>query len=137
MPPGPFVLVGGAEFLPGNEPHDRAFLAGAAGRPTYVVATAAVRQGPDRAVATARGWFRTLGAEVEELRLRGRRDGRDPAIVAAARDAGGVYLCGGDPGLVVEVLRGTPAWAAVVDAWSRGAALGGSSAGAMGSASGA
>jgi cyanophycinase len=128
---GPLILTGGAEFMPGNEPQDRAFLAAAAGRPTYVVATAAVRQDPDRAVATARRWFRSLGADVEELRLRGRRDGSDPAIAAAAREAGGVYLCGGDPGLVVELLRDTPAWDAVVDAWRNGAALGGSSAGAM------
>jgi cyanophycinase len=128
---GPLVLTGGAEFMPGNEPQDRSFLAAAAGRPIYIVATAAVRQDPDRAVAPARRWFGTLGAEVEELRLRGRRDGGDPAIVAAAREAGGVYLCGGDPGLVVELLRGTQAWHAVVDAWRNGAALGGSSAGAM------
>ena len=128
---GPLVLTGGAEFMPGNEPQDRAFLAAAAGRPIYVVATAAVRQDPDRAVATAQRWFRSLGADVEELRLRGRTDGRDPAVVAAATDAGGVYLCGGDPGLVVELLRDTRAWGAVVDAWRNGAALGGSSAGAM------
>jgi cyanophycinase len=128
---GPLVLTGGAEFMPGNEKQDRAFLAAAAGRSIYVVATAAVRQDPDRAVATARRWFRSLGADVEELRLRGRRDGGDPAIAAAATDAGGLYLCGGDPGLVVELLRDTPAWAAIVDAWRNGAALGGSSAGAM------
>jgi cyanophycinase len=130
-PIGPLVLTGGAEFMPGNEPQDRAFLAAAGDRPAYVVATAAVRQDPDRAVAFARRWFRSLGAEVEELRLRGRLDGRDPGIVAAARDAGAVYLCGGDPGLVVELLRDTPAWDAVIDAWRSGAALAGSSAGAM------
>jgi cyanophycinase len=128
---GPLVLTGGAEFTPGNEPQDRAFLAAAGGRPVYVVATAAVRQDPDRAVATALRWFRSLGADVEELRLRGRREGSDPAIAAAASDAGGIYLCGGDPGLVVELLRGTRAWGAVVRAWRNGAALGGSSAGAM------
>jgi len=131
MPPGPLILVGGAEFMPGNEPHDRAFLAAAGGRPVHVVASAAVRQDPDRAVATARRWFASLGAEVEELRIRGRRDGRDPGVIAAARRAGGVYLCGGDPGLVVEVLRDTPAWEAIVEAWTDGAALAGSSAGAM------
>jgi cyanophycinase len=131
MPPGSVILVGGAEFMSGNEPHDRVFLASARGRPTYVVATAAVRQDPDRAVATARRWFASLGAHVEELRLRGRRDSRDPGIVAAARSAGGAYLCGGDPGLVIETLRNTPAWDAIVDAWRNGAALGGSSAGAM------
>ena len=31
--PGPLILVGGAEFGPGNEPHDRLWLDAAAGRP--------------------------------------------------------------------------------------------------------
>ena len=128
---GPLIFTGGAEFMTGNEPQDRVLVDAAAGRPIYVVATAAVRQGPDRAVATARRWFGSLGAEIEELRIRGRREAADPGTVAAARDAGGIYLCGGDPGLVVEILRGTPAWAAMLEAWGRGAALAGSSAGAM------
>jgi cyanophycinase len=128
---GPVVLTGGAEFTAGNDRQDRVFLEAAAVRPVYVVAAAAVRQDPDRAVATARRWFRGLGVEVEELRIRGRRDAADAGTVAAAHEAGGVYLCGGDPGLVVEILRDTPAWEAVIDAWRRGAALAGSSAGAM------
>jgi cyanophycinase len=129
--PGPLILVGGAEFGPGNEPHDRAFASATAHGPAYVIATAAVRQDPDAAVRTARRWFAGLGLEVEELRLRGRREAADPAIVEAARSGAGFYVCGGDPGLTVELLRDTPAWAAVVEAWRGGAALAGSSAGAM------
>lgn len=117
--------------MPGNEPHDRRFVEAAGAGPAYVVATAAVRQDPDRAVHTARRWFAGLGLEVQELRLRGRRDAKDPAIVAAARAGAGFYLCGGDPGLVVRLLAGTPAWDAVVEAWRGGAGLAGSSAGAM------
>jgi cyanophycinase len=129
--PGPLILVGGAEFQPGNEPQDRVFADAAGRRPAYVIATAAVRQDPDGAVRAARRWFATLGLDVEELRIRGRRDAEDAETVAAAADAGAFYLCGGDPGLVVELLRGTQAWVAIVDAWRRGAALAGSSAGAM------
>jgi cyanophycinase len=129
--PGPLILVGGAEFGPGNEPHDDRWVAAVAGRPAYIVASAATRQDPDRAVVTARSWFRRLGIEVEELRLRGRRDAADAAVVYAARDGGGFYLCGGDPGLTIEILRETPAWSAIVEAWRDGAAIAGSSAGAM------
>jgi cyanophycinase len=82
-------------------------------------------------VRTATAWFAALGLGVEELRLRGRRDAADPQIVDAVGEAGGFYLCGGDPGLVVRTLEGTPAWEAIVTAWRRGAALAGSSAGAM------
>jgi cyanophycinase len=129
--PGPLILVGGAEFMPGNEAQDAVWAEAAAGRPAYVVATAAVRQDPDRAVATARRWFASRGVRVSELRIRGRRDAADPTVVAAAGEAGAFYLCGGDPGLVVELLIGTPAWDAIVTAWRNGAALAGSSAGAM------
>jgi cyanophycinase len=129
---GPLILVGGTEFMPGNEPHDRVFADAAAAGPAYVIATAAVRQGPDRAVATARRWFADLGLDVTELRLRGRRDAAEPSAVEAARDGRGFYLCGGDPGLVVKLLAGTPAWDAIGEAWrTAGAALAGSSAGAM------
>ena len=38
---------------------------------------------------------------------------------------------GGDPGIVPDVLGGSPVWQAVVEAWLGGAALAGSSAGAM------
>jgi cyanophycinase len=131
MAPGPLILVGGTEFRPGNEPHDRLFADAVSGGPAYVIATAAVRQDPDRAVATARRWFSGLGLEVTELRLRGRREAAEAAVVAAARAGRGFYLCGGDPGLVVKILRETPAWEAIVDAWRGGAALAGSSAGAM------
>lgn len=128
---GPLFLVGGNEFLPGNEPHDRRFAEAAGRGPAYVVATAAARQDPDRAVRTATSWFAALGLRVEELPLRGRRDAADPRVVDAADTAAGFYLCGGDPGLVVRTLEATPAWEAIVRAWGRGAALAGSSAGAM------
>src|SRR5918992_3260763 len=123
MPAGPLILVGGTEFMPGNEPHDRLFTDAAAAGTAYVIATAAVRQDPDRAVATARRWFAGLGLEVDELRLRGRREASDPSTVVAARAGRGFYLCGGDPGLVVKLLAGTPAGDAILGAGRpRGAA---------------
>jgi len=128
---GPLVLVGGAEFLPGNEPHDTIVAEAGGDAPVLVIATAAVRQDPDAAVRTASRWFGTLGVEAIELPMRGRRQASDPATIAAAAAGRAFYICGGDPGLVVKLLGGTPGWDAVVDAWRRGAALAGSSAGAM------
>lgn len=133
--PGALALVGGDEFKPGNEPQDELLIreAGRSGLrgPAFIVASAAARHDPDRAVATAQAWFAGLGLEVEELPIRTRRQAADPAIVDLARQARFVYLAGGDPGLVVRLLEGTPAWAALLDAWRAGAVLAGSSAGAM------
>lgn len=129
--PGLLALVGGDEFKVGNEEQDRA-LAGAAGAgPAFVVPTAAARQGPDQAVAHATAWFGQLGLRLRELPVLKRADANSKEIAELARGGGFFYLVGGDPGLVVEVLRGSRVWAAMFEAWRAGAALAGSSAGAM------
>ncbi len=135
---GPLALVGGGEFLPGNEPIDTVLVEAATGAgsrgsagPAFIVASAAAREGPEQAVAVARSWFGGLGLEVEELRLRSREDAHDPAIVERAREGRFFYVTGGDPGLVMEILEGSQAWRAIVDAWQAGAAVAGSSAGAL------
>ena len=128
---GVLCLNGGDEFHPGNEPQDELLRDAAAGRPAYLVATAASEH-PEMAVATAQRWFAGLGLEVTELRARTRREANaaDGATIAAG--AGLFYLVGGDPGRVVRILRDTLVWDAIVAAWRGGAALAGSSAGAMG-----
>jgi cyanophycinase len=133
--PGPLALVGGDEFRPGNQAQDELLVRHALSHDgegaAYVIATAARRQDPDRAVATARDWFAGLGLAVAELRLRTRREASNAATVEQARNGRFFYLAGGDPGLVPQVLAETPAWAAILEAWRNGAVLAGSSAGAM------
>jgi cyanophycinase len=60
-----------------------------------------------------------------------RGDAMSKALAAEARGGGFFYLVGGDPGLVAQVLRGSLVWRAIFAAWRHGAALAGSSAGAM------
>ena len=117
--------------MPGNEPHDEIVAAAAGGTAVLIVATAAVRQDPDAAVRTAQRWFKGLGVDARELPMRGRRQASEAETVAEAKAGRAFYLCGGDPGLVVKLLAGTAGWDAVVEAWRHGAALAGSSAGAM------
>jgi cyanophycinase len=123
--------VGGDELHPGNEPQDRVLVAAAAGGAAFVLATAASRQGPEIAVSNARRWFGRLGLHVEELPARRRSDVRSPEVASRARAGRFFYLVGGDPGLVPKTLADTPVWEAIVAAWRDGAALAGSSAGAM------
>jgi cyanophycinase len=129
--PGPLALVGGAELGPGNEPQDRLLVNAANGGPAYVLATAAARHRPELAVANATGWFARFGLAVEELPATGRRQANAPGNAERARAGRFFYLVGGDPGIVPATLRDTAIWTAVVDAWRNGAALAGSSAGAM------
>jgi cyanophycinase len=128
---GPLALVGGDELHPGNEPQDRLLVEAAQGGPAFVVTTAAARQHPERAAENARRWFGELGLAIEELPLTTRSRARSSELAARARAGRFFYLVGGDPGLVPKVLAGTPSWDAIVEAWGEGAALAGSSAGAM------
>jgi cyanophycinase len=128
---GPLALVGGDELKPGNEPHDRILVEAAGDGPAYVIATAAARQRPELAVANAHSWFEGLGLDVEELPLTKRSHATSREVATRARVGRFFYLVGGDPGLVPKVLADSPAWSAIVDAWRDGAALAGSSAGAM------
>lgn len=128
---GLLVLNGGDEFHPGNDEQDR-ILASAAGRgPAYVVPTAAARQGPEQAVAHATEWFAHFGLQLQELAVLKRTDANSKELAGSARAAGFFYLVGGDPGLVAQVLAGSRVWTAMFEAWRDGAALAGSSAGAM------
>jgi len=129
---GLLVLNGGEEFQPGNEPQDELLVEAAGTGPAFVVPTAAGRQHPEAAVANAVRWFARLGLQVHELPVLKRGDAQAEKLALEAAQGSFFYLVGGDPGLVVEVLRGSRVWAAMVSAWAeRGAALAGSSAGAM------
>jgi cyanophycinase len=125
------VLNGGDEFKPGNEEQDRLLVASARQAPAYVVPTAAARQGPADAVDHARTWFGSLGLAVEELPVLKPADAKSKELAELARAGGFFYLVGGDPGLVAQVLRASRVWDAIAAAWLDGAALAGSSAGAM------
>jgi cyanophycinase len=131
MTPGPLALVGGNELNPGNEPVDRVLIEAAAGGPAFVLATAGARKGAVQAVRNARKWFGSLGLDVEELPATKAAHVRDAANVEQAASGRFFYLVGGDPGIVPKLLRGSPLWDAIAAAWRSGAALGGSSAGAM------
>jgi cyanophycinase len=129
--PGPLALVGGDELNPGNESQDEVLVAAASGGPAFVLATAAGRQRPDLAVGNARAWFKGLGLDVEELPAIHRSDVTSQKNAERAGMGCFFYLVGGDPGLVPKTLADTPLWEAIVEAWREGAALAGSSAGAM------
>ncbi|HVC99551.1 MAG TPA: Type 1 glutamine amidotransferase-like domain-containing protein [Candidatus Dormibacteraeota bacterium] len=130
---GLLALVGGDEFKPGNQDQDTLLVAAARGHrgPAFVVPTAAARGGPRQAVDNATRWFAKLGLELEELHVLTRTHANDPAVAEQAASGSFFYLVGGDPGHTASTLRETAVWGAMVAAWRGGAALAGSSAGAM------
>jgi cyanophycinase len=128
---GTLALVGGDEFNPGNEEQDRLLAEAAGPGPAFVVPTAAARQDPQASVRHATAWFRQFGVGLRELPVLKRSDANSQELSVLARTGGFFYLVGGDPGLVAQVLRSSRVWTAIFEAWSEGASLAGSSAGAM------
>lgn len=127
---GPLALIGGAEWTDGCT--FDAELWEASGRADVVVLpTAAAYEHPERAVDTAVGWFGGLGANARGLMVLNRRDAEDPVLVREAREARFLYLSGGSPLHLRSVLKDSPLWEALTAAWSSGAVIAASSAGAM------
>lgn len=134
---GPLALVGSGEYLPSMLAIERALIDGRP--PRYVqIPTAASREGSERLaywVELGRAQAERLGVEAVPLVVTSRDEANDPAFVDQISGAGLIYLSGGDPGHLTDVLRDTAVWRAIVSAWEDGAALAGCSAGAMAMAS--
>ena len=127
---GLLALVGGAEWTDGCD-FDEELLTASGGTEVVVLPTAAAFENPDRAVEHATAWFARIGGKVIGVRVLHRRDALEPANVDAVRAARFVYLSGGSPLHLRSVLKETPLWDALLDAWAAGAVIAGSSAGAM------
>jgi cyanophycinase len=130
---GRIALVGGNEFRENCESMDRVVLA-ATGveRPSVaIIPTAAAGQGPSKAAANGVGYFERLGAEAWPLMVLSSTDADDPKFVSRLDDADLVYLTGGDPEHLLEVLDGSALLDSLKRILGKGAVVAGSSAGAM------
>ncbi len=130
---GPIALVGGDEFRDGCEPMDREILAAAGSScpKVLIVPTAAAEQNPARAAANGTAYFEGLGAEAVALMVLDSEDADDDGLVSRIGWADVIYLTGGDPAHLLDVLRGSRLLDAVEAAVAGGTVLAGSSAGAM------
>jgi cyanophycinase len=127
---GLLALVGGSEWTEGCT-FDATLLSASGGTEVVVLPTAAAYQHPERTLLRAAEWFESLGAQVEGLMVLDRASAEDPGMAAVVRSARFVYLSGGSPLHLRSVLKGSATFAALHDAWSGGAVVAGSAAGAM------
>jgi cyanophycinase len=127
---GPLALVGGGEWSEGCT-FDRGLIDSVAADEVLVLPTASAYEHPERLVATAEDWFRGLGIGTRGLMVLGRPHAEDPANIEAVRSARFIYLAGSSPMHLRSVLKDSSLWDALVEQWRGGAALAGSSAGAM------
>jgi cyanophycinase len=134
--PGPVALIGAGEFLPEMADFDGGLLASTGrSRPRVaILPTASYPDGEeifDRWAAMGVAHFGSLGAEVEPVLVRDRLGADDAAAVQAIGEADLIYLSGGKPGYLLDVLSGSGVGRGIVAAHERGAIIAGCSAGAM------
>jgi cyanophycinase len=128
--PGPLALIGGGEFTDGCD-FDADLLKASGGDEVVLIPAGAAFEHPDRLVAAATSWFDGLGGTVRAVPVLTRRDAMDVDVAEVVGAARFVYLAGESPMHLRSVLKDTPTWDALVQAWQGGAVLAGSAAGAM------
>lgn len=130
---GTIALVGSGEYLASMRTLEARLLAGRP--PKYVqIATAAVPDGEERLdywhqLGAAQA--KALGVECVVATARTREEADDVTRAESIRGAGLIYLSGGHPGFLADILRDSLLWKTIVDEWKDGASLAGCSAGAM------
>ena len=129
---GRIVLAGGDEFRPGCEEMDSYILKATGVEPArvLVIPTAAVG-GPQKVASDGVGHFSRLGAIASELMALNHADANDPELVEVVSAASLAYFTGGSPDHLLAVLGGSLLLERLQEALTKGATLGGSSAGAM------
>ncbi len=133
---GAIALLGSGAYLDALNDLDRQLLLETnCARPRVVcVPTAAAQFGPRSLrhyVCISREHFQQLGVKAETALITDRRAANQPRWVELLKSADLIYFSGGNPFYLYHTLAGTAAWRAIVAAWQQGAALAGSSAGAM------
>jgi cyanophycinase len=96
-----------------------------------VLPTGAAYEHPQRFVDAAAERYAAAGLAARGLDVLRRPDAVDEANAAVVRSAAAIYLAGPSSMHLVSVLKHTPVWDALVEAWRGGAALLASGAGAM------
>jgi cyanophycinase len=110
---------------------DAAWLALLPSKPRVLVLPTANTVRPDIAAANGVRHFEQLGAIAEALMVTDRDAATKASLVRNLDRADAVYMAGGEPAYLRDVLKDSPLWRAMLARWREGMALGGSSAGAM------
>jgi cyanophycinase len=126
---GTLALIGGGEWRDGCRDFDAELLA-RAGDEVVVLPTAAAFEHPDRVVDRATEYFAKLGASVRALPVLRRAEADDRSVVVGVRDAEFVYIADGSPLHLRSALKDSALFEAIVDAYTKGAVLAASGAGA-------
>lgn len=133
MTTGHLALVGGNEFRRDCDPMDRPLLdvAGGPGTAVVILPTAATNENPFVAGENGRRHFSRLGARSEKIMIVDADTANQRELAIPVEKYNLVYLTSGDPIYLLETLRGSKTYDALLAVYHRGGVVAGSSAGAM------
>jgi cyanophycinase len=126
---GWLALVGGGEWTEGCV-FDAELIEASGAREVAVLPTGSAYERPQQLLDQAEGWFRAQSVAVRAVPVLTRRDAFDEELATTLRDAAFIYLAGSSPMHLRSVLKETPVLDALLSAWTGGAVLAGTSAGA-------
>lgn len=126
---GTLALVGGGEWTEACS-FDRGLLEASGASEVVVMPTGSAYENPDKLVAAATDWFEQLGTTVREAKVLTRPDALLSENVELVRGARFIYLAGTSAMHLRSVLKDSPLFDAMLDAWRGGAVLAGTNAGA-------
>ncbi|MEY3650098.1 MAG: hypothetical protein RL370_801 [Actinomycetota bacterium] len=135
---GSLALVGSGEYLPAMTEFEKSLVQDGVknGKESrYIqIPTAAGRESVDRLEYWKQLGLtqaKAIGVEATYLPIYTREDAFNQKYVDSVKNSALMYMSGGDPHHLAEVLIDTPLWSAIVENWRTGASLAGCSAGAM------
>jgi cyanophycinase-like exopeptidase len=135
---GSLALVGSGEYLPAMAQFENSLVADGVKNGKEVrflqIPTAAGRESSDRLEYWKELGLRqakNIGVEATYLPIYTREDAFNQEYVDAVANSALMYMSGGDPHHLAQVLIDTPLWDAILENWKTGASLAGCSAGAM------
>jgi cyanophycinase-like exopeptidase len=132
---GTVALVGAGEYLQEILPVDKKLLEQVNDAPRVVVLpTASAPDGegvPERWARMGVEHFAKLGVTAEPIMLLNRADAENADVTARVASANFIYFSGGKPRYLLETIRDTASWQAILNVFAAGGIIAGCSAGAM------
>lgn len=128
---GELLIIGGAEDKDGQCQILRWFVDRVNKKDSKIVVITTATCSPEEVGIEYRETFQRLGAkQVEILTISSRVDAHQHGSARDIQKAGGIFFTGGDQLRITSILGGTPVGAALYEAYTRGAVVAGTSAGA-------
>jgi len=135
---GSLALVGSGEYLPAMAEFEKSLISDGISnglKPIYIqIPTAAGKESQSRLdywQQLGKVQADLIGATQLFLPIYTREDANNLEYAAQIKDAGLIYISGGDPHYLADCLINTTVWSAILANWQQGGSLAGCSAGAM------